>query len=93
MPRSLVGHVVRELRRMDERRLPLPGRRAVKLTAREWEVLDLMRDGRTTAEIAERLALSTVTVRRHIGAIVRKLDATDRASALALVETNGSGSR
>jgi DNA-binding NarL/FixJ family response regulator len=91
LPRTLVGHLVREFQRSDARRLPVRGRRPVALTPREWEVLDLLRGGRTTAEIARQLTVSTVTVRRHIGSIVHKLDAPDRETALALVRGDGGG--
>ena len=40
---------------------------------------------RSTNEIAERLFVSRATVRSHVGAIVRKLDAPDRDAALAAV--------
>ncbi len=45
-----------------------------------------MCDGLGTAEIAERLFVSPVTVRRHISAIRRKLGVKARAEAVALVE-------
>jgi len=52
------------------------------LTAREWEILELMRDGLSTAEIAERLVVQPVTVRTHVASILRKLGARDRRDAL-----------
>jgi DNA-binding NarL/FixJ family response regulator len=85
LPRTLVHHLVREFQRTRGQRLPVRGRRAVVLTAREWDVLDLLRDGHSTMEIADRLTLSAVTVRRHIGSIVHKLGVPDREAALALV--------
>ena len=56
-----------------------------ELTAREWQVLELLRNGLTTAEIAERLVLSPITVRSHAHAIRRKLGATSREEALELI--------
>ena len=56
------------------------------LTSREWEVLELMREDLTTAEIAERLFVSPVTVRSHIAAVLRKLRVPDRKAALKLLE-------
>jgi DNA-binding NarL/FixJ family response regulator len=53
-----------------------------RLTAREWDVLELMRQGLTTREIAARLYVAPVTVRSHIAAARRKLDAADRPAAL-----------
>jgi DNA-binding NarL/FixJ family response regulator len=49
--------------------------RRVELTHREWEVLVLMRQGYSTAEIAERLVIAPVTVRTHVAALVHKLGA------------------
>jgi DNA-binding NarL/FixJ family response regulator len=52
-----------------------PDGRSVELTHREWEVLVLIRQARSTAEIAERLVISPVTVRTHVAALVHKLGA------------------
>jgi len=46
---------------------------APALTAREWQVLELLRKGMTVAAIARRLVLSPVTVRSHVQSIRRKL--------------------
>lgn len=90
LPRTLAHHLVHEFQRTRGRRLPVRGGRAVALTTREWEVLDLLRDGRTTAEIAARLTVSAVTVRRHIGSILHKLGAPNREAALALLNGDSS---
>lgn len=55
-----------------------------RLTVREWEVLELLAHGWSTAEIAERLVLSRSAVRVHIASIVRKLGVPDRAAAADL---------
>ena len=90
-PRALLGPVVEEIRaRHNRRRLRLPGRPAVELSRRESEVLDLLRRGLATAEIAERLDISPVTVRRHVGLLLRKLGVPDRAAALRLLERSES---
>jgi DNA-binding NarL/FixJ family response regulator len=87
VPRALVTRVIDEFRtRGRRRRVPLPGRRGVELSSREWEVLDLLREGCTTGDIARRLFVSPVTVRRHVSAVLRKLDVPDRASAVELLE-------
>jgi DNA-binding NarL/FixJ family response regulator len=54
------------------------------LTAREWDVLDLLEEGRSTDEIAERLVLATETVRSHIKHILRKLHVRSRHEAVAI---------
>jgi DNA-binding NarL/FixJ family response regulator len=86
LPRDLVGRIVAELRRRpEETSVSVPGRQRVSLTQRESEVLEMLRDGLSTKEIARRLGLAAVTVRRHVAAIVRKLDVPNRAAALDLL--------
>ena len=64
------------------------GMRPVKspLTPREWEVLDLLSEGKTTDQIADTLVLSRETVRSHVKNILRKLDARSREEAVAIAE-------
>jgi DNA-binding NarL/FixJ family response regulator len=90
LSRSLVPYLVDEIRRGSIRRLNLPGG-PVTLTPREWDVGELLRDGCSTAEIAERLDVSPVTVRRHIGLLLNKLGAKDRAAAVELLRAYGRG--
>ena len=47
-------------------------------------MLELLKRGRTTAEIGGELFLSPVTVRRHISSMVRKLRVPDRQAILDL---------
>jgi DNA-binding NarL/FixJ family response regulator len=61
-------------------------RRSAALTDREWETMALLRDGLTTEEVAERLFISPATVRVHVSSVVKKLQATDRAQALRMLE-------
>ncbi len=88
LARSLVPHLVDEIRRGSVRRVVL-ATGAVTLTPREWEVGDLLRDGLSTAEIAERLGVSPVTVRRHVGLLLHKLGARNRAAAVELLRAYG----
>jgi DNA-binding NarL/FixJ family response regulator len=86
-PRGLVGPLLEELRgRRERRRFVLGDDRGVALTAREWEVLELLRQGLTTAEMATRLFVSHVTVRSHIASAMKKLGAADRRAAVHLLQ-------
>ena len=87
LPRTLIGQLVDEFRlRERRRRLSLPGRDDVELTRRQSEVLALLREGLGTAQIAARLDLAPVTVRRHLAIVLAKLGVSDRASALRLLQ-------
>ena len=55
------------------------------LTDREREVLDLLAQGLTNKEIAEKLFITTNTVKRHLKAIFEKLDVHTRSAATAKV--------
>jgi DNA-binding NarL/FixJ family response regulator len=61
----------------------------VMLTPREWEVGELLREGLSTAEIAERLGVSPVTVRRHVSMLLRKLEVESRDAAVETLRTYG----
>jgi DNA-binding NarL/FixJ family response regulator len=87
LPRQLVALLIEEFReRRRRRRIPLRGRRSAELTDREWEVLQLMRQGAHTEEIAARLFISPVTVRTHVSSILRKLHVPTREAAIKLLE-------
>jgi DNA-binding CsgD family transcriptional regulator len=59
-----------------------PGGLMPELTDRESRVLELMASGLKNADIASRLYLSQATVKTHINRIFRKLQVTDRVSAV-----------
>jgi DNA-binding NarL/FixJ family response regulator len=59
-----------------------------QLTRREWEVLDLLRTGATTAQIAKELVISPETVHTHVQHILRKLNAHSRAEAVEIAESS-----
>jgi DNA-binding NarL/FixJ family response regulator len=84
IPRRLMPRLMEEFRHSSSRRAVVERRRGPALTAREWEVADLLREGLSTSEVAARLAVSPVTVRRHLSAVSAKLG-TDRAGALRLL--------
>ncbi|WP_431958077.1 response regulator [Nocardia lijiangensis] len=63
--------------------------RLADLTAREYEVLELIGRGRANAEIARQLGISEVTVKSHVGHIFGKLDLRDRAAAIVFAFDHG----
>jgi ATP/maltotriose-dependent transcriptional regulator MalT len=66
------------------------GRRSVgELTSREVEVLRLVAQGLSDAEIAERLVLSQHTVHRHVANVRAKLRLPSRAAAVAYASQAG----
>jgi two-component system, NarL family, nitrate/nitrite response regulator NarL len=81
LSRSLVPLLVNQVRRGSRRRLVLPSG-PILLTAREWDVGELLRDGFGTEEIATRLGVSPITVRRHVGLLLKKLGAPNRVAAV-----------
>jgi DNA-binding NarL/FixJ family response regulator len=86
LPRRHADHLLAELRRRDVRRQRVAAHADANLTDREWEILQMLAEGAATAEIARRLRIAQVTVRRHISTLVAKLGVKDRASAAALMQ-------
>ena len=64
-------------------------RLTLRLTEREREVLELLADGLTTAEVAEHLSLSQHAVRSRVKAALAKLDARNREHAIAIAIREG----
>ena len=85
IPRTLVARIITEFGERTRRRLAL-ARRGIELTPREWEVLELLREGLTTGRMAERLFVSPVTVRRHVSSLLHKLEAPDRETAVRMLD-------
>ncbi len=74
IPRSMVLELVLELRGR--------GSRDGGLTAREAQVFGMLRRGQETAEIARRLRIRPVTVRRHVSGLVHKLGVENRSELI-----------
>ena len=78
IPRRLVARLVSEFRDHGPRRRSVLSEPGYNLTSREWEVLSLLREGLSTAQIASKLFVSSATVRSHIAAVLKKLHLPDR---------------
>jgi DNA-binding NarL/FixJ family response regulator len=90
-PDELLARIRRSLGRAGKTQPPGPNGASTlsALSARELEVLGLLADGLTQAEIAVGLVLSPRTVATHIQHILSKLDVHSRAHAVALALRNG----
>jgi len=58
------------------------------LTSREKEILKCLSEGMTTRAMAERLSISTVTVRNHIQRILKKLGVHSKLAAVVCAYRN-----
>lgn len=76
---QLAASMLGELRRLDRGQ---DGDEERLITKREEEVLQLIADGCSTPEVAQRLFISQKTVKNHLAAIYQKLDARDRTQAV-----------
>ena len=77
---ALAVAMLDEVRRLDPDPVVDDADRVV--TKREVEVLQLIADGCSTPEVAERLFISQKTVKNHLASIYHKLDARDRTQAV-----------
>jgi DNA-binding NarL/FixJ family response regulator len=75
VPRAMVRELILELRTATALR---------GVTERESQVLGMLRRGHSTAQIAARLHISPITVRRYISDLVRKLGVDSRAELMHL---------
>ena len=78
MSPALAASMLDEVRRLDDADVPEDER---TVTKREEEVLQLIADGCSTPEVAQRLFISQKTVKNHLASIYQKLDARDRTQA------------
>ena len=88
LSRAMTTRLIQQFRESGRRRrlqLSVPDR-GVVLTAREFEVLERLRNLSSTDEIGGDLGISVITVRRHISAILHKLGTPNRRSAIELLE-------
>ena len=80
------GVLVRVLK-AENKQLPLTP--AFSISVRERDVLQLIRNGKTNAEIAQILYLSPFTVKSHVKNIFKKLNTTSRSQAVAVALAHG----
>jgi two-component system, NarL family, response regulator LiaR len=71
------------------RSVSAPSSGADSLTAREQQVLKLMADGLTNADIAERLVIGVATVKTHVSSVMSKLGVSTRTEATAIAIRRG----
>jgi DNA-binding NarL/FixJ family response regulator len=82
LPRSLVSKVLEEFEGRSRRKLFMKASRPTQLTSREWEIMELLREGLSTDDVATRLFVTPGTVRVHVSSVLKKLRVGDRASAI-----------
>jgi DNA-binding NarL/FixJ family response regulator len=85
---SVTSLLVREFARRPTAGRPRPDALA-DLTEREREVLVLVAQGLSNAEIAGRLFISEGTLKSHVNHLLAKIDARDRAQAVAYAYRHG----
>jgi DNA-binding NarL/FixJ family response regulator len=85
LPRLHTQHLLDELRGRETERTRVAARTNAALTDREWDVLRLLGDSASTAEMSQRLGITEVTVRRHVSGLLGKLGVADRAGAAEIL--------
>jgi two-component system, NarL family, response regulator DegU len=83
---QLAKTMLTEVRKIDEKAAREEDR---LVTKREEEVLQLIADGCSTPEVAQRLYISQKTVKNHLASIYEKLNARDRTQAVLLAVRMG----
>ncbi|MBP0454552.1 response regulator transcription factor [Kitasatospora sp. RG8] len=85
---SVTRRLIAEFARLPDARWPFAGA-LDGVTGREREVLTLIARGLSNAELCEHLHLSPGTVKTHIGRLLAKLDARDRAQLVIAAYESG----
>ena len=85
IPRTLVAQILDTFRTPKVRRFGRKSKAAQLLTAREWEVMELLSEGLSTEDVAARMFISPTTVRVHLSSVLRKLRVKDRNTAFEML--------
>ncbi|MEV5264554.1 response regulator transcription factor [Streptomyces werraensis] len=86
---GVTRRLIAEFSRLDARPRTPPRQKAGGLTERETEVLALIAQGLSNAEIAVRLVVAEQTVKTHVGRILVKLGLRDRTQAAVFAYESG----
>ena len=62
-------------------------RRQIRLTNRQLEILSLLAEDLSNAEIADRLSITPKTAEHHVGAVLAKLDVSSRKAAVEVARS------
>ena len=87
VPRCFAAVLLDEIHGRERFRSSVTRHARSPVTEREWEVLRLLADDLSTAQLAQRIGISEVTVRRHVSSAVAKLGLPDRAAAVRLLRS------
>jgi two-component system, NarL family, response regulator LiaR len=85
----IASRLIQHLQRPDATP-PAGGQQPIEpLTTRELEVLQLLAEGQTNRQIADRLVITERTVKFHVSSILAKLGAGNRTEAVAIANQRG----
>jgi DNA-binding NarL/FixJ family response regulator len=85
IPASRVTRILAEFRGPSRPRFRRRSSAGAKLSAREWEVMEMLAQGHSTDEVGKRLFIAPTTVRVHVSTVLHKLKVKDRRSAFKLL--------
>lgn len=87
VPRCFAASLLDEIHGRERLRSTVTRHASRPVTEREWEVLRLLAEDLSTAQLAQRIGISEVTVRRHVSSALAKLGVPDRKAAVCLLRS------